>query len=209
MCGAHRASLRRIPLPPISWCRDSGCLACPTRLRRRRVVARLPSRCVSKFFRWHPTVLPAPDPAQPPPDARLFRRLPSLEAPTAIGVGRTGALPRSAVRTRDSQDRVSERLDARRSGEHRGISQKTRIAKVTGVQPLPRSLGEGSPRAARNERRRRRGRGPPRRRRGAHEGPPPATVRAIRQRRTCVKGLLFRAAAGTSPPSRTLFRAVR
>src|SRR5687767_4744946 len=28
-------------------------------------------------------------------------------------------------------------------------------------QPLPRSLGEGSPRAVRNERRRRRGRGPP------------------------------------------------
>jgi hypothetical protein len=49
----------------------------------------------------------------------------------------------------------------------------TRKAKVTGEQPLPRSLGEGSPRAARNERRRRRGRGPPRRRRGLL----PATLR--------------------------------
>jgi hypothetical protein len=58
--------------------------------------------------------------------------------------------------------------------EHEGVpSKKTRKAKVTGVQPLPRSLGEGSPRAARNERRRRRGRGPPRRRRGLL----PATLR--------------------------------
>jgi hypothetical protein len=61
------------------------------------------------------------------------------------------------------------RMEARQ-GPIRIFSRK---AKVTGVQPLPRSLGEGSPRAARNERRRRRGRGPPRRRRGLL----PATLR--------------------------------
>jgi hypothetical protein len=77
--------------------------------------------------------------------------------------------------------------------------------------PLPRSLGEGSSRAARNERRRRRGRGPPRHSRGAVEPsrhstapvvphPPAPSPRKLREER----GRL-RQGASHLPPPRSLW----